>query len=89
MSLELNPSTWTSNRRSSTHRVRLSNPVSKFPLTMTLMYHARDDETDMVDLEANLGKIEVPGLVWGLSKLVAVGYGIFKCTIVIEDQVSQ
>lgn len=47
-----------------------------------------DDETDMVELEKCVRSIEKPGLVWGLSKLVAVGFGIKKLqiTLVIEDE---
>lgn len=46
-----------------------------------------DDETDMVALEAGVRAIEMPGLIWGASKLVAVGYGIKKLQIgcVVED----
>lgn len=46
-----------------------------------------DDETDMAALEAAVRGIEKDGLVWGASKLVAVGYGIKKLQInlVIED----
>ena len=42
-----------------------------------------DDETDMVALEAAVRSIEMDGLVWGASKLVAVGYGIKKLQITI------
>jgi len=47
-----------------------------------------DDETDMVKLEAAVRSIEKDGLVWGNSKLVAVGYGISKLQInlVVEDE---
>lgn len=46
-----------------------------------------DDETNMVKLEAGVRAIEMPGLIWGTGKLVAVGYGIKKLqiTCVIED----
>lgn len=46
-----------------------------------------DDETDMKELEAAVRSIEKDGLVWGSSKLVAVGFGIKKLQInlVIED----
>lgn len=46
-----------------------------------------DDETDMVALEAAVRGIEKDGLVWGGSKLVAVGFGIKKLQInlVVED----
>ena len=49
-----------------------------------------DDETDMAELEANVRKIETDGLLWGASKLVAVGYGIKKlqiCCVVEDDKV--
>lgn len=46
-----------------------------------------DDETDMKQLEAAVRSIEKDGLLWGASKLVAVGFGIKKLqiTLVIED----
>ena len=42
----------------------------------------------MKELEANMRSIEMDGLTWGGSKLVAVGYGISKLqvNIVIEDE---
>lgn len=42
-----------------------------------------DDETDMVALENAVRSIDMDGLVWGASKLVAVGYGIKKLQITI------
>ncbi|KAF8879007.1 hypothetical protein CPB85DRAFT_450385 [Mucidula mucida] len=47
-----------------------------------------DDETDMKALEEAVRSIEQPGLVWGASKLVAIGYGIKKLqiTLVVEDE---
>ena len=41
----------------------------------------------MKELEANVKAIELDGLVWGGSKLVAVGFGIKKLQInvVVED----
>ena len=47
-----------------------------------------DDETDMKGLEDSVRSIQKDGLVWGLSKLVAVGFGIKKMqiTLVIEDE---
>ncbi|SCV73959.1 BQ2448_6389 [Microbotryum intermedium] len=46
-----------------------------------------DDLTDMAELEKSVRSIEKDGLVWGLSKLVPIGYGIKKLqiTLVIED----
>ena len=47
----------------------------------------KDDETDLEALEAGVRGIEKDGLVWGLSKFVAVGFGIKKLQInlVVED----
>jgi elongation factor 1-beta len=47
-----------------------------------------DDETDLAALEAAVRGIEKDGLVWGASKLVAVGFGIKKLQInlVVEDE---
>ncbi|GAA5938570.1 hypothetical protein JCM3775_002160 [Rhodotorula graminis] len=55
---------------------------------VTLDVKPWDDETDMKELEAFVRSIEKPGLVWGLSKLVPIGYGIKKLqmTTVIEDE---
>ncbi|OVA13826.1 Translation elongation factor EF1B [Macleaya cordata] len=50
-----------------------------------------DDETDMKKLEEIVRSIEMEGLHWGASKLVAVGYGIKKLQImmtIIDDLVS-
>lgn len=49
---------------------------------------ATDDETDLAEMEANVRAIEMDGLVWGASKLVAVGFGIKKLQInlVVEDE---
>merc|ERR1711970_1633746 len=50
-----------------------------------------DDETDMVKLEECVRTIKCDGLVWGQSKLVAVGYGIKKlqiCAVIEDDKVS-
>jgi len=46
-----------------------------------------DDTTPMDELEKSVRSIEMEGLVWGASKLVAVGYGIKKLQInlVVED----
>jgi len=46
-----------------------------------------DDETDMKEVERLVRTIECDGLLWGASKLVAVGYGIKKLQIscVVED----
>lgn len=55
---------------------------------VTLDIKPWDDETDMAELEKSVRSIEKPGLVWGLSKLVPIGYGIKKLqmTVVVEDE---
>merc|ERR1711879_591831 len=47
-----------------------------------------DDETDMNEMLKSVKSIEMEGLVWGASKLVPVGYGINKLSImcVVEDE---
>ncbi|KAK9154564.1 hypothetical protein Sjap_002044 [Stephania japonica] len=50
-----------------------------------------DDETDMKKLEEAIRSVELPGLLWGASKLVPVGYGIKKLQImmtIVDDLVS-
>lgn len=50
-----------------------------------------DDETDMKELTAAVKSVEMDGLNWGATKLVPVGYGINKLTImctVVDDKVS-
>ncbi|XP_070688859.1 eukaryotic translation elongation factor 1 delta b (guanine nucleotide exchange protein) isoform X2 [Pempheris klunzingeri] len=46
-----------------------------------------DDETDMGKLEECVRSVQADGLLWGMSKLVPVGYGIKKLQIacVVED----
>ena len=46
-----------------------------------------DDETDMDAMLKDVKAIEMDGLVWGASKLVPIGYGIKKLTIMctVED----
>ncbi|TQW08107.1 elongation factor 1-beta [Cordyceps javanica] len=65
--------------------------IAKSVVTMDVkpwgMFNRHYDETDMVALEAAVRGIEKDGLVWGASKLVAVGFGIKKLQInlVVED----
>ncbi|PIA45242.1 hypothetical protein AQUCO_01700641v1 [Aquilegia coerulea] len=50
-----------------------------------------DDETDMKKLEEAVRSVQMEGLTWGMSKLVAVGYGIKKLQImmtIVDDLVS-
>eukprot|EP00735_Rhodelphis_limneticus_P005254 TRINITY_DN17021_c0_g1::TRINITY_DN17021_c0_g1_i1::g.13173::m.13173 TRINITY_DN17021_c0_g1::TRINITY_DN17021_c0_g1_i1::g.13173 ORF type:complete len:266 (+),score=136.02,sp/P30151/EF1B_XENLA/46.01/1e-55,EF1_GNE/PF00736.14/3.9e-28,GST_C_3/PF14497.1/8.9e-06,GST_C_2/PF13410.1/0.0018,GST_C/PF00043.20/0.0034,EF-1_beta_acid/PF10587.4/0.012,NifT/PF06988.6/2,NifT/PF06988.6/34 TRINITY_DN17021_c0_g1_i1:46-843(+) len=46
-----------------------------------------DDTTDLKDMEEKVRSIEKDGLLWGASKLQAIGYGIKKLVIsaVVED----
>jgi elongation factor 1-beta len=62
-----------------------TKPAAKSVVTMDVK--PWDDETDMKELEGSVRGIEKDGLVWGASKLVAVGFGIKKLQInlVIED----
>ncbi|GAA5977729.1 hypothetical protein JCM10908_005072 [Rhodotorula pacifica] len=55
---------------------------------VTLDIKPWDDETDMAALEAAVRSIEKPGLLWGLSKLVPIGFGIKKLqmSVVVEDE---
>ncbi|KAJ7270650.1 hypothetical protein B0H12DRAFT_1093255 [Mycena haematopus] len=61
-------------------------PVAKSVVTLDVK--PWDDETDMEALEKSVRSIEQDGLLWGLSKFVAIGYGIRKLqiTLVIEDE---
>ncbi|KAK3701756.1 translation elongation factor EF-1 beta subunit (eEF1B) [Vermiconidia calcicola] len=63
-----------------------SKPAAKTAVTLDVK--PWDDETPMDTLEANVRAIEKDGLVWGLSKLVDVGFGIQKLQInlVMEDE---
>ncbi|KAF8644037.1 hypothetical protein AX16_008753 [Volvariella volvacea WC 439] len=63
-----------------------AKPVAKS--VVTLEVKPWDDETDMEALEKSVRSIEQDGLVWGLSKLVPIGYGIRKLqiTLVVEDE---
>lgn len=47
-----------------------------------------DDETDMKAMEAQVRTIVMDGLLWGVSKLVPLAYGIKKLQIlcIIEDE---
>ncbi|EJT97215.1 elongation factor 1-beta [Dacryopinax primogenitus] len=67
---------------------KANKPKAAAKSVVTLDVKPWDDETDMVALESSVRSIEQPGLVWGASKLVAIGYGIKKLqiTLVIEDE---
>ena len=63
-----------------------TKPAAKSVVTMDVK--PWDDETDMAELEKNVRAIEKDGLLWGASKLVAIGFGIKKLqiTLVVEDE---
>ncbi|KAL2151494.1 hypothetical protein VTH82DRAFT_6592 [Thermothelomyces myriococcoides] len=64
-----------------------SKPKAVAKSIVTLDVKPWDDETDMEAMEKAVRGIEKDGLVWGASKLVAVGFGIKKLQInlVVED----
>lgn len=47
-----------------------------------------DDETDMKQMEQEVRKITLDGLLWGAAKLVPLAFGIHKLSIscVVEDE---
>ncbi|KAL7005846.1 Translation elongation factor 1 beta [Cystobasidiomycetes sp. EMM_F5] len=67
---------------------KATKPKTIAKSVVTLDVKPWDDETDMAELEKSVRSIEKDGLVWGLSKLVAIGYGVKKLqiTLVIEDE---
>ncbi|KAG2039049.1 hypothetical protein BDR03DRAFT_952683 [Suillus americanus] len=75
--------------RVATYNAKKANkPKAAAKSVVTLEVKPWDDETDMQALEDSVRSIEQEGLVWGASKLVAVGYGIKKLqiTLVVEDE---
>jgi elongation factor 1-beta len=66
---------------------KAAKPKAAAKSVVTFEVKPWDDETDMKALEESVRSIELDGLVWGLSKLVPVGYGVSKLqiTLVIED----
>ncbi|KAG8746925.1 Translation elongation factor 1 beta [Ceratobasidium sp. 414] len=67
---------------------KANKPKTIAKSVVTLEVKPWDDETDMAALEKSVRSVEQEGLVWGSSKLVAIGYGIKKLqiTLVIEDE---
>ncbi|EIM80191.1 uncharacterized protein STEHIDRAFT_87775 [Stereum hirsutum FP-91666 SS1] len=67
---------------------KAGKPKAAAKSVVTLEVKPWDDETDMKALEDCVRSIEQEGLVWGASKLVAVGFGIKKLqiTLVVEDE---
>ncbi|KIJ60889.1 hypothetical protein HYDPIDRAFT_28828 [Hydnomerulius pinastri MD-312] len=67
---------------------KANKPKTIAKSVVTLEVKPWDDETDMQALEDSVRSIEMEGLVWGASKLVAIGFGIKKLqiTLVVEDE---
>jgi len=70
------------------HEKKGAKPKVAAKSVVTMEVKPWDDETDMKALEEAVRSIEKPGLVWGASTLVAIGYGIKKLQInlVVEDE---
>ncbi|GAA5804024.1 hypothetical protein EDC94DRAFT_596555 [Helicostylum pulchrum] len=66
---------------------KANKPKTIAKTTVTLDVKPWDDETDMLELTKNVKSIQMDGLLWGGSQLVAIGYGIKKLQIncVVED----
>ncbi|KAI7895131.1 uncharacterized protein EV154DRAFT_599349 [Mucor mucedo] len=66
---------------------KAGKPKPTAKTTVTLEVKPWDDETDMEELTKAVKSIEMDGLLWGGSQLVAIGYGIKKLQIncVVED----
>ncbi|RCH78106.1 Translation elongation factor 1 beta [Rhizopus stolonifer] len=66
---------------------KANKPKTIAKTTVTLDVKPWDDETNMDELTAGVKGIEMDGLLWGGSQLVAIGYGIKKLQIncVVED----
>ncbi|GAA5817930.1 hypothetical protein MFLAVUS_011509 [Mucor flavus] len=66
---------------------KANKPKTIAKTTVTLDVKPWDDETDMAELTKAVKSIEMDGLLWGGSQLVAIGYGIKKLQIncVVED----
>ncbi|KAH8117165.1 hypothetical protein DFH11DRAFT_1573513 [Phellopilus nigrolimitatus] len=67
---------------------KANKPKTTAKSVVTLDVKPWDDETDMKLLEDAVRSLVKPGLVWGASKLVPIGYGVKKVqfTIVVEDE---
>ncbi|POW01573.1 hypothetical protein PSHT_12481 [Puccinia striiformis] len=67
---------------------KANKPKTTAKSLVTLDVKPWDDETDMEELEKCVRSVEMDGLVWGLSKLVPVGYGVRKLqvSLVVEDE---
>lgn len=66
----------------------LSEPALVAKSNVILDVKPWDDETDMKALETAVRSVQMDGLMWGVSKLVPLAYGIHKLQIVcvVEDE---
>merc|ERR1719326_2261680 len=81
----------TEERLKAYHEKKSKKPALIAKTSVLLDVKPWDDETDMDKMLECCKTIEKDGLVWGAHKLVPVGYGISKLTImctVVDDQVS-
>jgi elongation factor 1-beta len=62
---------------------KANKPKTIAKSVVTLEVKPWDDETNMEELEKGVRAIQQEGLVWGSSKLVAIGYGIKKLQITL------
>merc|ERR1712115_236862 len=77
----------TAERLKAYHEKKSKKPALIAKTSVLLDIKPWDDETDMNEMLKQVKTIEMDGLVWGASKLVPVGYGINKLSImiVVED----
>ncbi|CAB40171.1 translation elongation factor EF-1 beta subunit, guanyl-nucleotide exchange factor (eEF1B) [Schizosaccharomyces pombe] len=69
------------------NKKKAAKPKAVHKSLVTLDVKPWDDETPMDELEKAVRSIQMDGLVWGLSKLVPVGFGVnkFQINLVVED----
>merc|ERR1739845_212045 len=78
----------TEERLKAYHEKKSKKPTVIAKTSVLLDVKPWDDETDMDQMLASVKSIEQDGLLWGASKLIPVGYGISKLSIVcvVEDE---
>nr|ACO14925.1 Elongation factor 1-beta [Caligus clemensi] len=73
------------------HEKKSKKPAVIAKTSVLLDVKPWDDETDMAAMTKEVKSIEMDGLFWGADKLVPIGYGIQKLTVmctVVDDKVS-
>merc|ERR1712025_408823 len=78
----------TEERLKAYHEKKSKKPALIAKTSVLLDVKPWDDETDMDEMLKSCKTIEMDGLLWGASKLVPIGYGISKLSIVcvVEDE---